>query len=81
MNSIISDTAEYGCYLFSNEAKPLLKDYVDNFNHSLFHRIVLNSNQINDEAIQKINKEIVNHPVEIIGLELRKSMTSMKNLF
>ena len=81
MNSIISDTAEYGCYLFSNEAKPLLKDYVDNFNHSLFQRIVLNSNQINDEAIQKINKEIVNHPVEIIGLELRKSMTSMKNLF
>ena len=81
MNSIISDTAEYGCYLFSNEAKSLLKDYVDNFNHSLFQKIMLKTNQINDEAVQKINKDIVNHPVEIIGLELRKSMTSMKNLF
>ena len=24
MNSIISDTAEYGCYLFNNEAIPLI---------------------------------------------------------
>ena len=29
----------------------------------------------------KINFEINNHPIQQIGLELRKSMTAMKNLF
>ncbi len=29
MNSIISDTAEYGCYLFNNEAIPLLSKFFD----------------------------------------------------
>ena len=28
MNKVISDTAEYGCYLFSHAAVPLLKDFV-----------------------------------------------------
>ena len=28
MNRIISDTAEYGCYLFDHAAKPLLKDFM-----------------------------------------------------
>jgi ketol-acid reductoisomerase len=27
MNRIISDTAEYGCYLFDHVAKPLLTDF------------------------------------------------------
>ena len=27
MNNIISDTAEYGCYLFDHACKPLLKDF------------------------------------------------------
>ena len=29
MNRIISDTAEYGCYLFDRACKPLIKSYVD----------------------------------------------------
>ena len=28
MNVVISDTAEYGCYLFDQAARPLLKDFV-----------------------------------------------------
>ena len=29
MNRVISDTAEYGCYLFDHAAKPLLKDFMN----------------------------------------------------
>src|SRR5690606_33265185 len=29
MNRIISDTAEYGCYLFDHSCKPLIRDYVN----------------------------------------------------
>ena len=28
MNSVISDTAEYGCYLYDQACKPLLKDFM-----------------------------------------------------
>ena len=28
MNSVISDTAEYGCYLFDHACKPLLADFM-----------------------------------------------------
>merc|ERR1712100_565498 len=28
MNSVISDTAEYGCYLYDQACRPLLKDYM-----------------------------------------------------
>jgi len=28
MNRVISDTAEYGCYLFANRCVPLLKDFM-----------------------------------------------------
>ena len=80
MNSIISDTAEYGCYLFANEAKPLLKDYIDECSISVIGE-EFNNKEIDIELLKKINFEISNHPVEKIGLELRKSMTAMKNLF
>ena len=81
MNSIISDTAEYGCYLFANEAKPLLKNYVNKL--SLFSLgIEPNINkEIDEDLLKKTNFEINNHPVEKIGLKLRKSMTAMKSLF
>ena len=35
MNRIISDTAEYGCYLFDQECQPLLKDFVSSLDATL----------------------------------------------
>ena len=81
MNSIISDTAEYGCYLFANEAKPLLKNYVSKLSLSSFGAEPNINKEIDKDLLKKINFEINNHPIEKIGLELRKSMTAMKNLF
>ena len=81
MNRIISDTAEYGCYLFSNEAKKLFEFEFKHLNFYLNGDEKDNTNQIDKELVKKINFEIINHPVEKIGLQLRKSMTEMKNLF
>ena len=81
MNSIISDTAEYGCYLFANEAKPLLENYINKLNLSSTGGGLNINEEIDHDLLKKINFEINNHPVEKIGLELRKSMTAMKNLF
>ena len=81
MNSIISDTAEYGCYLFCNKAKPLLKNYIDELNPKFFADKFEQVNSSGGDTIKKINFEIKNHSVEKIGAKLRKSMTAMKNLF
>ena len=81
MNRIISDTAEYGCYLFSNEAKKLFASEFKYLNFYLNGATKDNLNKIDEELVKKINFEIKNHPVEKIGLQLRKSMTEMKNLF
>ena len=81
MNSIISDTAEYGCYLFANEAKHLLKNYVSKLSLSALGIKPNINEEIDKDLLKKINFEINNHPIEKIGLELRKSMTAMKNLF
>jgi len=80
MNRIISDTAEYGCYLFSNACMPLLKNIVDNYERELIG-IKFNSSIIDIDQLKKINSETANHPVEVIGSMLRSSMTEMKNLF
>ena len=80
MNKIISDTAEYGCYLFNHSCKPLLSDFMKNIktNH-IGNSFPLESN-INNQELIKINDIIRNHPVEIIGKHLRSSMTSMKQI-
>ena len=80
MNKIISDTAEYGCYLFNHSCKPLLSDFMKNIktNH-IGNSFPLESN-INNQELIKINDVIRNHPVEIIGKHLRSSMTSMKQI-
>ena len=71
----------YGCYLFSNEAKPLLENFIDMLDSTHIGVGINNPVQIEQDLLKKINFEINNHPVEKIGLELRKSMTAMKNLF
>merc|ERR550537_1434586 len=35
MNKVISDTAEYGCYLYTQACAPLLKDFMANVDTSV----------------------------------------------
>lgn len=82
MNVVISDTAEYGNYLFANVAVPLLREkLMPNVGTDLVGRGSENSSQsVDNMALVKANHAIRNHPVELIGNELRGYMTDMKTI-
>ena len=80
MNRIISDTAEYGCYLFDHACKPLIKSYVDQLPKNIIGRSFVENSTINDKELIDVNLKISSHSVEKIGKILRKSMTEMKNI-
>lgn len=80
MNRVISDTAEYGCYLFNHACKPLLADFMKkvetnvigkNFNQGM-------DNHVDNVELIKINEQIRYHDIELIGEELREAMEAMK---
>ncbi|MCF6167365.1 ketol-acid reductoisomerase [Lutibacter sp.] len=78
MNRVISDTAEYGCYLFDHACKPLIADYVKNTPSNFIGKpFNEGSNSVDNIALIKVNAAIRNHPVEDIGEYLRESMTAM----
>ena len=77
MNRIISDTAEYGCYLFDHSCKPLIKDYVNNLEPSVIGREYSNDKP-DENKLHTINDSVSEHPVEKVGATLRKAMTAMK---
>jgi ketol-acid reductoisomerase len=79
MNIVISDTAEYGSYLFSESAYPILKDFIMNLKESNLGYSLPNI-KIDNVELYKINEEIRNHPIEIIGKKLRKYMKEMKSI-
>jgi ketol-acid reductoisomerase len=78
MNVVISDTAEYGCYLFDQAARPLLKDFVSSLDSEVIGSGISGSNACDNQTLIMVNAEIRNHPVEIVGEELRGYMTGMK---
>ena len=82
MNRIISDTAEYGCYLFDHAAKPLLSDFINRIDKSVIGdgSKFLNETGVDNKKLIDINEIIRFHPIEIIGYELRESMTAMKKI-
>ena len=80
MNRIISDTAEYGCYLFDHACKPLLKGFFKTIESKHIGKPFLHSKQIDNTELIKVNEIIRSHPVELIGKKLRTSMTSMKTI-
>lgn len=82
MNRVISDTAEYGCYLFDQACKPLLKDFMTKVNVDVVGK---NYNEGKDNAVDNatlvhINDVLRSHPVETVGKKLRKAMTAMKTI-
>lgn len=82
MNRIISDTAEYGCYLFDHACKPLLADFMKKIDCNLIGENYNETakNQIDNFELVKINFNIRNHSIEICGAELREAMTAMKKI-
>ena len=81
MNKVISDTAEYGCYLFSHAAVPLLKDFMAKQKSDVVGKPYAPGNQeVDNVALLKVNQAIAAHPVERIGEVLRGHMTAMKQI-
>jgi ketol-acid reductoisomerase len=79
MNATISDTAEYGCYLFDHACKPLLADFMKKIDTNVIGKSFAEGlgNGVDNQKLISVNDEIRYHPVEIIGAELRESMTAM----
>ena len=82
MNVVISDTAEYGCYLFSHAAVPLLREqFMPNITTEVIGKgLDLKSNSVDNARLVDVNEEIREHPVEWVGQELRGYMTDMKRI-
>jgi ketol-acid reductoisomerase len=81
MNVVISDTAEYGCYLFDHACKPLLKDFMDKIDLDVIGKgLSLDSTGVDNQKLILVNEKIRSHPVEIIGKKLRNYMTEMKKV-
>lgn len=80
MNVVISDTAEYGNYLFANAAVPLLKEqFMSKIDLSLLGKgLSVDSNKVDNKTLVTVNHAIRSHGVESIGQELRGYMTAMK---
>ena len=82
MNRIISDTAEYGCYLFDQACKPILSDFMKNIDSDVIGKKygAGKDNGVDNKELIEINENIRFHPIEIIGDELRASMTAMTKI-
>ncbi len=81
MNRIISDTAEYGCYLFDHSCKPLIRDYVQNLGSEVIgHSYGTEYTGVDNQVLIGVNDALRNHPVEVTGAILRTAMTEMKKI-
>lgn len=79
MNKVISDTAEYGTYLFANACVPLLKDFMKGIDTDVAGKSYAGgSNQADNIELIQVNQAIRQHPVEVVGAKLRGFMTAMK---
>ena len=79
MNRVISDTAEYGCYLFDHACKPLLTDFMKTIDTDVIGKGVASTGVDNKKLIE-VNAALRNHPIEAIGTTLRRAMTDMKKI-
>jgi ketol-acid reductoisomerase len=81
MNVVISDTAEYGCYLFDHACKPLLADFMKTISTDVIGKgLDSQANDVDNQELIAVNDAIRNHPVEVVGAELRGYMTAMKKI-
>ena len=79
MNKVISDTAEYGCYLFSHACVPMLEDFMKKIDVYVIGRCLnASDNGVDNAALIEVNDSIRSHPIEVVGKRLRRYMTAMK---
>ena len=81
MNVVISDTAEYGCYLFNHACLPLLADFMKTVDTDVIGKTIeVKDNGVNNVELIETNESIRYTGVEAIGEELRSYMSAMKQI-
>ena len=81
MNSTISDTAEYGCYLYNNACLPLLADFMKDIDVDVIGRGPgLSDLGVDNQRLIEVNAVVRSHSVEQIGATLRGYMSAMKRI-
>jgi ketol-acid reductoisomerase len=82
MNVVISDTAEYGCYLFDHSARPFLAEHFMPLIHAdvIGKGLDLADNGVDNKLLVDINDALRNHSVQKVGHKLRGYMTGMKSI-
>lgn len=81
MNVVISDTAEYGCYLFAHKAAPMLQDFMKTIDSDVIGKgLDLKDCGVDNIELIQINEEIRYTVVEMVGRELRSYMSAMKSI-
>ncbi|WP_417911702.1 ketol-acid reductoisomerase [Candidatus Electronema sp. TJ] len=79
MNVVISDTAEYGCYLFNHAAYPLLQDFMKTVGADVIGKgMDVKDNSVSNKELIEVNRIIRSTGIEVIGAELRGYMGAMK---
>ncbi|MCG8688901.1 MAG: ketol-acid reductoisomerase [Desulfobacterales bacterium] len=81
MNVVISDTAEYGCYLFAHKAVPLLQDFMKNIDTDVIGKgLDLANTGCDNIRLIQVNEAIRSRSVEVVGKTLRGYMGAMKTI-
>ena len=82
MNVVISDTAEYGCYLFNHKAIPLLAGFMEKLDAGVIGKgLDVENNGVDNVKLIKVNEAIRSTGVERIGKKLRTYMEAMKPIY
>merc|ERR1712137_1435640 len=81
MNKVISDTAEYACYLYTQACMPLLKNFFTKVDTDIIGtKYNRSDNGVDNRRLNAINAAIQAHPVEEVGRVLRGHMVAMENI-
>ena len=81
MNRTISDTAEYGCYLYNHACLPLLQPFMANIDTDVIGRGLDSQDLgVDNQALIQVNDALRAHPVEQVGGVLRGYMSAMKKI-
>ena len=79
MNLVISDTAEYGCYLFAESCMPLLSEFMQSVDEEVIgNGLPMDDCGVDNQELIAVNSAIRSHPIEQVGQRLRRHMTAMK---
>ncbi len=79
MNVVISDTAEYGNYLFAHAAVPLLKDFMKTVETDVIGKgLDPADNAVDNLDLIQVNEGTRYTVIEGVGAELRSHMSAMK---